>query len=84
MSSAPLIEFFNLRKEIDGRCLLNIPQLAMHAGRCIVLSGENGAGKTTLLKIIAGLEPPDRAQVAYGGSSEPWRSAQHRYRSLPT
>lgn len=80
MSAEPLLQFRHLRKHVGGRCLLDIPTFAIQQGRCILLSGENGAGKTTLLKIIAGLEPPDRAEVHYQGKVLPWRVARRRYR----
>jgi len=35
-------------------------------GECVVVMGLNGAGKTTLLRILAGVEPPDLGEVAFG------------------
>jgi len=79
--SAPLLRFRALRKTIGaGRILLDIDEFAIAAGRCTMLTGPNGAGKTTLLKILAGLEPPDRAFVDYDGASLPWSAARRRYR----
>lgn len=80
MNAEPLIQFYNLRKRLASGCLLDIPELAVRQGTCIILSGDNGAGKTTLLKIVAGLEPPDGADVSYQGKVLPWRLAYRHYR----
>ncbi|HEY6233879.1 MAG TPA: ABC transporter ATP-binding protein, partial [Candidatus Elarobacter sp.] len=64
----------------SGKRLLDIAELAIPTGACILLSGRNGAGKTTLLKIIAGLDPPERASVEYDGAAAPWHEARRRYR----
>lgn len=37
------------------------------AGRAAVLTGPNGAGKSTLLRVIAGLIPAERGDVAFDG-----------------
>jgi tungstate transport system ATP-binding protein len=79
MSTAALIHFYHVRKDIAGRRLLDIAELAIFTGRCLLLTGDNGAGKTTLLKILAGLERPDRAEVAYKGEVLPWALARGRY-----
>jgi tungstate transport system ATP-binding protein len=74
-----LLELRGLRKSFGERRLLDIPRLVVPARGCVLLSGPNGAGKTTLLRIIAGLEPPDRAQVVVDGSALPWAQARRRY-----
>jgi tungstate transport system ATP-binding protein len=79
--AAPLLRLRDLAKTTaGGKFLLDIDELTILRGACIILSGRNGAGKTTLLKIIAGLEPPDRARVEYEGTEQPWRAARRRYR----
>jgi tungstate transport system ATP-binding protein len=78
---AALLRFRGLVKATaSGRGLLDIAELAIPVGACILLSGRNGAGKTTLLKIIAGLDPPEQASVEYGGATSPWHDARRRYR----
>ncbi|CAD7856776.1 MAG: Molybdenum cofactor guanylyltransferase (EC 2.7.7.77) [Olavius algarvensis Gamma 1 endosymbiont] len=71
-----LLHFSNLRKTISGRRLLDIPEFHIPAGAGIVLTGRNGAGKSMLLKILAGLEPPDRADVTYQGRTTGWQAAK--------
>jgi tungstate transport system ATP-binding protein len=81
MNAAPLLRFRALRKTLGGnRLLLDIDDLAIAPGSCTLLTGPNGAGKTTLLKILAGLEPPDAAQVEYDGASLNWSAARRRFR----
>jgi len=80
-ASAPLLRLTDVRKTLPGdRLLLDVGELAVHAGRCLLLTGPNGVGKTTLLKILSGLEPPDRARVDFRGASLPWPAARHRFR----
>lgn len=79
MTTAALLEIRNLRKTIGGQPLLDIPALVIEASQCLILSGKNGVGKTTLLKIVAGLEPPDSADVVYRGLTLPWRIARDIY-----
>lgn len=80
MNTEPLIQFFNVRKYLASGCLLDIPELAIRQGSCMILSGDNGAGKTMLLKIVAGLEAPDSADVSYQGKVVPWQLASRHYR----
>ena len=78
---APLLAFHRLRKTLpDGRRLLDVARLDIHRGACLLFTGENGAGKTTLLKILAGLEPPDAADVEYRGARRSWRQARRCFR----
>jgi tungstate transport system ATP-binding protein len=79
--SLPILRLRDIRKTFPtGQRLLEIDELSIHAGRCLLLTGPNGAGKTTLLKILSGLEPPDHALVDYRGTSLPWPVARRHYR----
>jgi heme exporter protein A len=49
------------------RCLFEGLDFDLPAGQTAVLVGPNGAGKTTLLRILAGLAPPTRGRVLFGG-----------------
>jgi tungstate transport system ATP-binding protein len=78
---SPLLRLTDVRKTLPGgRLLLDVEEVSVHAGRCLLLTGPNGVGKTTLLKILSGLEPPDGALVDYRGARLPWRAARHRFR----
>ena len=49
-----MINIKNLKKLYGDRVVLDITELDIKKGECIILSGHNGSGKSTLLKIIAG------------------------------
>lgn len=61
--------FQNIQKQYNNRLLLNIPNLKVESGKCILLTGNNGSGKSTLLKIISGLEEPDQATIICNGKN---------------
>ncbi len=81
MKPEPIFRFRGLRKFLANRWLLDIAELSIWAGQCMILSGDNGVGKTTLLRIMAGLEPADAGEVSYGGKQLPLRSAPPHYRN---
>ncbi|MFC1896303.1 ABC transporter ATP-binding protein [Thermodesulfobacteriota bacterium] len=56
-----------LRKRFDGRCVLDIADLELEAGRILSLMGPNGAGKSTLLEILAFLSDPTEGEVRFQG-----------------
>lgn len=76
-----IIRYEQLRKSVQGQLLLDIDQLLIHQGACVVLSGRNGAGKSTLMRIMAGLEAPDSACITYLGQPMSWRRARKLIRS---
>ena len=53
--SAAAIEFRAVTVRARGRCLLDLPQLQIPAGRVVALLGPNGAGKTTFARACLGL-----------------------------
>jgi len=63
--SQQLFLFRGLRKDFSQEHILDLGDLAIYPGQCVLLSGENGSGKTTLLRIIAGLLHPDEGVVQY-------------------
>lgn len=69
------ITFLNLQKRFNHRVILDIPELTIESGKCVLLSGINGSGKSTLLKIIAGLEAPNQADVIHNSKKLEWKSA---------
>lgn len=50
-----IIEAVNLRKQYDGRYVLNNINMDINAGQVVGYIGPNGAGKSTTIKIIAGI-----------------------------
>ena len=63
----PLLVIDALRKQFGVRTVLNLENLALHAGQSYALTGDNGAGKTTLLRLIAGLETAELVRARYRG-----------------
>jgi tungstate transport system ATP-binding protein len=55
----------NLRREYDGRVVLNIPELHLEEGRVYGLLGPNGSGKSTLLSLLSFLERPSGGNLWY-------------------
>ncbi|MCI8601779.1 MAG: ATP-binding cassette domain-containing protein [Oscillospiraceae bacterium] len=51
----------------DGEGILKGVDLAVPAGKLVVVTGPNGGGKTTLAKIIAGLEIPTSGRILFDG-----------------
>ncbi|MEJ2405260.1 MAG: ABC transporter ATP-binding protein [Candidatus Thiodiazotropha sp.] len=64
MNTCPHLRLQHLQKRFGARLVLNDINLQMDTGEVILLCGPNGAGKSTLLRILAGLEKPDRAELA--------------------
>lgn len=70
------VSFFNVRKHIGDRPVLDIDEFNIAGSSCVFLSGSNGAGKTTLLKIISGLLQPDHGEISLHGKTRSWSRAQ--------
>ncbi|GAA5510793.1 sugar ABC transporter ATP-binding protein [Novipirellula caenicola] len=56
-----------ISKQFPGVLALDHVSLHVMAGETLAVIGENGAGKSTLMKILAGIQPPDRGQILFGG-----------------
>jgi putative ABC transport system ATP-binding protein len=54
---------------VGGRAILDVPQLAIPAGRHVGIAGVSGSGKTTLLQVIAGLRSLTLGRVMWGGTN---------------
>ncbi|MEO1292120.1 MAG: ATP-binding cassette domain-containing protein [Pseudomonadota bacterium] len=57
-----------LRYETDGRCLIDIADLALPSTGITVLMGPNGAGKSLLLRLIHGLLAPTGGEIRWRGA----------------
>jgi len=63
VGSAPSVVMSGVRKHFGRTVALDGAQLQLFGGEVHALLGENGAGKTTLMGILAGLLPPDEADI---------------------
>jgi tungstate transport system ATP-binding protein len=66
---APLYRLTGLRKSYDGRAVVDLEGLEVHAGEVLALVGPSGAGKSTLLRLLNFLEPPTAGTIVYRGRS---------------
>jgi multiple sugar transport system ATP-binding protein len=60
------VAFRGVTKHFDHSVALDDLSLDVDDGEFLVLLGPSGCGKTTALRIVAGLEEPDRGEVALG------------------
>lgn len=61
------IEFKNVKKEYDGKVIIDNFNLKIMAGEFLTVVGSSGCGKTTILKMINGLIIPNDGQVLVHG-----------------
>ena len=57
----------NIRKQFDGKIVLDGIDLEIHRGELVSMLGPSGSGKTTLLNIILGLTPADSGSIHFEG-----------------
>jgi ribose transport system ATP-binding protein len=55
-----------VRKSYGPVCVLDLPELELHAGQVIGVVGENGAGKSTLMGMLAGSVNRDDGDIEIG------------------
>ena len=64
------IKMEQLKKEYEGKTVLDITELEIPGGKIIAVIGPNGAGKSTLLNLIAGIDQPSGGRIYYDGKEE--------------
>jgi tungstate transport system ATP-binding protein len=57
----------SVTKRYGARLVLDVPELAIHAGEILALVGPSGAGKSTLLRLLNFLEPWDSGAITCDG-----------------
>jgi simple sugar transport system ATP-binding protein len=70
----PALEARRISKRFEGVQALDDVSLAVPTGTVTCLLGDNGAGKSTLIKILSGVYPPDRGEIAVDGGPVRFRS----------
>jgi len=63
----PLLELRNVSKTFRRRTVLTGINLALGAGRNVLVTGPSGSGKSTLLRLACGLDSPSGGEVFVNG-----------------
>ena len=63
-----MIQIRNLKKQFNGRVVLEDVSLDVHDGETLAIIGRSGSGKSVLMKHIVGLLTPDEGQVLVDGT----------------
>lgn len=66
-----MIQIVGLKKNLNGKQVLDGVDLKIHEGMTLVIMGPSGTGKSVLLKHIVGLFDPDEGDVLVEGMSVP-------------
>lgn len=67
MSSAPLLQVSQLRKNFGGVQAIDDLNFEMVAGELLGVIGPNGSGKTTAVNLITGFVKPTEGSISYRG-----------------
>lgn len=65
--SGTLYEVQDVAQTYDGRLVLDVPRLEVHAGEVLAIVGPSGAGKSTLLRLLNFLEQPQQGAIRFHG-----------------
>lgn len=65
--STPIYSLRNLKKEYQGRRILDIDELDIMRNESFALVGPSGAGKSTLLRMLNFLESPSSGSIEFAG-----------------
>ncbi len=68
MSPDPLFQIRDLKIELGGELIVDLPSLDVFRGEVLVILGPNGAGKSTLLQAIARLIKPVEGSITFSDS----------------
>lgn len=61
----PIIKVRNLKKEYDGKVIVDVKHMDLYQDRIYFVLGENGAGKSTLLKMITNVISPSSGALEF-------------------
>jgi tungstate transport system ATP-binding protein len=62
-----ILKAVDLKKNYNGKTVLDIDALEIEAGKITAIIGPSGAGKTTFLSVINGIERPDGGRIIFEG-----------------
>jgi tungstate transport system ATP-binding protein len=75
-----IISVENVKVELGGMSVLDIPSFCLHEKEFVSLIGPNGSGKSTLLLVINCLLKPVAGRIVFRGEELATREAIFRYR----
>lgn len=81
-SGRSILKLSDVHKAYGDNVVYDGLDLEIERGERIALVGPNGQGKSTLLKMFAGVESPDKGEVAQGYNVEIGYFAQHHIEGL--
>ncbi|MFZ0548260.1 MAG: ATP-binding cassette domain-containing protein [Candidatus Promineifilaceae bacterium] len=84
MQNSSLYELRKVEQWYNGRCVLNIDQLAVHSGEILAIVGPSGAGKSTLLRLLNFLEPPTEGKITFDGQTATAELSLSQHRRVTT
>ncbi len=64
-----MIEVRNIKKQFDGKTIIEDVSAVMQTGQCNLIIGSSGSGKTVLMKCMVGLFVPDGGDIIYDGKN---------------
>ncbi|MHC1739503.1 MAG: ABC transporter ATP-binding protein [Anaerolineaceae bacterium] len=67
MTQSHQLRVHEIKKNYEGKPLLNGVSFVVNSGEVLCLLGRSGSGKSTLLRIIAGIEDTDSGSVFWDG-----------------
>jgi len=77
-----IVSIENLKVELGGVSILDIPSFCIAEKEFVSLIGPNGSGKSTLLLVLNSLLKPVAGRVVYRGEEISSREAAFRYRRM--
>lgn len=78
--TTPILEWRAVRKRFGGKTVLDGLDLAVDAGRSLVIMGGSGQGKSVTLKLALGLMRADAGEVLFEGRALPGGLGRHQQR----
>lgn len=67
MNDQLVYQVADLKKQVNGRVIVDVEMLSIHAGELFVIVGPNGAGKSTFLRMLHFLEEPTTGEIQFHG-----------------
>ncbi len=67
MNDQLVYQVSDLKKQVNGRVIVDVDKLTIQSGELFVIVGPNGAGKSTFLRMLHFLEEPTAGEIQFHG-----------------